>query len=131
MKMARPSGNDARDEYRILIVDDDQDFGTSLNQLIELQGYHCTVVQSPSKAIKTAEKINPQVALIDLRLGKQNGIDLIGELKEFNLDILCVLMTAYASLDIVIPAFHEGVFEFLTKPIDDNALLTVLNRCFD
>ena len=121
----------ARKEGRILIVDDDADFALSLLDVLESRGYQAAIAHDVPGGKEKAEQLNAQVALVDIRLGRDSGINLIAQLKEINPGILCVMMTAYAAMDSAIEAIHEGAYDYLQKPLDMRYLLATLDRCFE
>lgn len=120
-----------RKEGRILIVDDDTDFALSLLDVLESRGYQVAIAHDVPSGREKAEQLNAQIALVDIRLRRDSGINLIAQLKEINPDILCVMMTAYAAMDNAIEAIHEGAYDYLQKPLDMRYLLAVLDRCFE
>jgi PAS domain S-box-containing protein len=121
----------ARKEGRILIVDDDVDFALSLLDVLDSRGYQVEIAHDVPSGKKKAKRLNAQVALVDIRLRRDSGINLLALLKEVNPDILCVMMTAYAAMDNAIEAIHEGAYDYLQKPLDMRYLLTTLDRCFE
>ena len=118
-------------DRRILMVDDDRDFVDSLADILKQQGYIAKAAYSESEAKQAIKDFDAHVALIDLRLGRTSGIDLIGILKNIRPDILCVIVTAYADLDTAIDALQQGAHDYLRKPLDPRDLLATLDRCFE
>lgn len=131
MQSAKPKIIQARKEGRILIVDDDADFALSLLDVLESRGYQVEIAYDVPSGREKAEQINAQVALVDIRLRRDSGINLIAQLKEINPNILCVMMTAYAAMDNAVEAIHEGAYDYLQKPLDMRYLLATLDRCFE
>ena len=107
MNPATTSGLPA-DLRRVLIVDDDQDFADSLVDLLRPHGYSLSTVADPAQAMSACTEFDPQVALVDLRLGQSSGSDLVGRLHELNSDLLCIMVTAYAEIDSAIGALKQG-----------------------
>ena len=102
---------------RVLIVDDDVDFAEGLELLLMGEGYEIEQAHSVVEARRRLEHFNADVALIDIRLGGGDGIGLIPQLKTRRPDLLCVMMTAFASTDSVILALQRGAYDYLRKPI--------------
>jgi signal transduction histidine kinase/ActR/RegA family two-component response regulator len=127
----RPDVIGERREGRILIVDDEKDLVLVLVDILESRGYQVEVAHSVQGGQEKVEVFDAQVALLDVRLGRDSGIDLITRLKEVRPGILCVVMTAYAALDTAIEAIHRGAYDYLQKPLDMRYLLTTLDRCFE
>jgi signal transduction histidine kinase len=118
-------------EGRILIVDDDADFALSLLDVLESRGYQVAIAHDVSGGREQAQRLDAQVALVDIRLRHDSGINLIAQLKAVNPKIVCVMMTAYAAIDNAIEAIHQGAYDYLQKPLDLRYLLVTLNRCFE
>jgi PAS domain S-box-containing protein len=131
MQSEKPQIIHEHKEGRILIVDDDADFALSLLDVLESRGYQVEIAHDVPSGKEKAEQINAQVALIDIRLRRDSGINLIAQLKAINPDTLCVMMTAYAATDNAIEAIHEGAYDYLQKPLDMRYLLATLDRCFE
>ncbi len=131
MKNEKPDVTNERRAGRILIVDDDRDFALSLVDMLESRGYRVEVAHSSQSGREKAVLFEPQVALLDIRLGHDSGIDLIPHLKEARPEILCVMMTGYAAMDTAIEAIHRGAYDYLQKPLDMRYLLATLERCFE
>ena len=114
---------------RILLVDDDRDFLSSLRDLLEPEGYEVATASDPEGARRIAAEFRPDIALLDVKLGAANGIDLIPMLKERLPGISCVVMTAYAATENAVEAMRNGADDYLNKPIDPANLMRALNRC--
>jgi PAS domain S-box-containing protein len=130
----RPREPDATHEHqpgRILIVDDEVDFALILADTIAAHGYQVEVTHNASSAREKVETFDAQVALLDVRLGNDNGVDLIAPLKQSRPALLCVMITAYATMDTAIAAIHKGAYDYLQKPLDMRYLFATLDRCFD
>lgn len=123
-----------RAERRVLIVDDDQDFAGSLAALLEMEGYVIAVAHDGAGARARVEAMAaeaPGVALVDIRLGREDGVALATELGRIRPDLLVVMVTAYASVPTAIRALQAGAYDYVCKPFDPDDLLATLGRCFD
>ncbi len=116
---------------RILIVDDDRDFAESLADVLEHHGYELAVAGSADEACAKGREFDPNVALLDIRLGPSSGTELIGALRATRPGLLCVMVTAYAELDTAVESLQSGAYDYLRKPLDVHSLLAVLERAFD
>ncbi len=118
-------------ERRVLIVDDEKDFVLSLDDILESRGYRTETAHSQVMACEKISNFDAQVALLDIRLGHTNGINLIPKLKKARSGTVCVMMTAYAAVETAIKALHEGAYYYLRKPFEIDELLATLDRCFE
>lgn len=114
---------------RILVVDDDPDLLNSLSDLLRPEGFEVAVANDIESARRTAAAFEPDIALLDIKLGPDNGIDLIAPLKLQRPDLACVIMTGYADTESAVRALREGADDFLSKPVDPAILMRTLNRC--
>ena len=114
---------------RVLLVDDDVDFITSLQSMLEIEGYEVAAVNDPTAAMGRLREFNPDIALVDLRLGADNGIALTGEMIRLFPDLICVIVTAYSDTDSAIAALQSGVYDYLRKPFEAEELFAVMRRC--
>lgn len=128
-KKGEERGEDER--LKILIVDDEEDFVESLSDLLKSHGYLVETAGSVKSAEKKIESFNADVVLLDIRLGKGSGIDLLSIIKESSPLTVCVMMTAYADVNSAVEALKEGAYDYLRKPLDPMDLLTTLNRCYE
>lgn len=108
------------DGARILIVDDDVDIQDSLRDILETEGkyYLIETASSASSAKKMSADFNPQIVLLDIKLGSDSGLDLIPYMKQTFPDIICIMMTAYRDAEYAVSAVQFGADDYIFKPID-------------
>lgn len=121
----------SRENRRLLFIDDEQTVAEALKGVLELLDYQVETCNSFDVALAAIAGFKPQVVLVDLRLGPDNGLDLIKLIKETSPEIICILMTGYADTDSAIDAIRCGAYDYLRKPIKVDKLTVVLDRCFD
>jgi len=130
--MDRPApASAASSGRRVLIIDDDRDFTDSLRNLLALEGYDVETAYSLAGAFDALDRFAAEVALIDVRLGDRDGLTLVTECRQRRSNIICVIMTAYASVESAIHALQEGAYDFLCKPFYPEDLIATLERCFE
>ena len=118
-------------DYRILIVDDDLDFAASLKLILENEDYQPLMAHSEEEALESVEGNTVDLALLDIRLGQEDGINLLLKLKEIQPDILCVMVTGFGSIETAIQALRNGAYDYLRKPVNPEELLATLRRAFE
>jgi signal transduction histidine kinase len=118
-------------ERSILIVDDDADFAASLAGLLVLEGYRVVEAHDGDTALACLAREPVAVALVDVRLGTGDGIDVVRRLRKSDPDLVCVMITAYASVETAVEALQAGAYDYLMKPFHSEDLLATLNRCFE
>ncbi len=113
---------------KILIVDDNLTLLESLKLFFEEKGYNVFIHSSGLPAIKSIRDINPEVAIIDIRLPDIDGLTLIKEVKNFNIKTKFITITAYQDMETTIKAIKLGAFEYLHKPVDIEELNSIVER---
>lgn len=126
-----PQGTGSTERKRVLIVDDDEDFAASLAGLLELEGYQAIIAHDPSSARDALASCRPAVALVDVRLGIGNGVELVHAFRQQSPDLICLMVTAYASVETAVEALQAGAYDYLCKPFHSGDLLATLERCFE
>ena len=125
------TSNENQPDCQILIVDDDLDFAASLKLILENEGCQPMLAHSEEEALEIAEQNAVDLALLDIRLGQDDGIDLLLKLKEMQPDMLCVMVTGFGSIETAIQALRNGAYDYLRKPVNPNELLATLRRGYE
>src|SRR5919206_4665884 len=116
---------------RILIADDDGAIRSLLKDFLSGEGYDTVEARSGKEVLQAASASEPDLMLLDLRMPEWDGMEIMRRLKERDLTVPVVLMTAYGTSSSAIQAIQLGAFDYLTKPFElDDVLLTV-KRFFD
>ncbi len=113
----------------VLVVDDDIDFADGLAAVLELNGYGVSTAHDIAAAEAAVEKRLPDMAILDICIGTESGIDLLNRLLARYPSLPCVMATAHAELDTAIRAVKSGAYDYLHKPLHAEELLAVLSRC--
>ena len=118
------------EKMRILIVDDDLDVLASMKDVVELDIPECIieVASNVEQAKLVAKQVKPNIALLDIKLGQDSGLDLIPELKAICPDISIIMMTAYRDNKYTIKAVRFGANDYLYKPIKPDELIKTITR---
>ena len=101
----------------ILIVDDEKHTRDGLRRLLENE-YDVYVAADIAGAIDVLEREQIDILLTDLRLGNENGMTLIDRALKMPHPPICIMMTAYGSVDIAVEAMKRGAYDFVTKPLN-------------
>lgn len=130
----RPSGNYLKvmqTQAKVLIVDDDPDFGTVVTQLVELEGLAASHATNTETALATCRTQSFDVVLLDLQLGAESGLEVLRELRQGWPDLPVIVITAHGSLESAAAAVREKAFDYLGKPFPTAELLGVLRRALE
>jgi DNA-binding NtrC family response regulator len=117
-------------ETGVLVVDDDEDMAEGLAEVLQDCGLAVKVAHTREEAEEAIETFDAQIALVDIQLGKNSGLELIASLKERCPDLIVVMVTAKTDQQSAVTALRQGAFDYLNKPLHPHELLTSLDRCF-
>jgi DNA-binding NtrC family response regulator len=115
----------------LLAVDDNVEFLTLLSEKLASQGYQVEEAQDIQEALAAMTARAFDVALLDLQLAHESGIELIEKLKGISQATEIVMMSGQASVAAAVEAMRRGAFDFLEKPLDMKRLALILDRAFD
>ena len=112
---------------RVLVVDDDSEFREELIGLLGQRGHAATAVASASHAIDALEEGEFDVMFTDLRMGRESGMELLGQARAKWPRLLVVMLTGKATIETAIKALQLGAFDYLRKPVKPDQVQRVLD----
>ncbi|MDJ0710545.1 MAG: sigma 54-interacting transcriptional regulator [Woeseiaceae bacterium] len=115
-------------EGKILLVDDDPGLLRLLSIRLRAEGYDVEAVESAHKALGALRQFSPDLVITDLRMDKMDGIGLLKELQTKSPGLRVVIITAHGTIPDAVTATQHGAFGFLTKPIDKDELMSLVDR---
>jgi two-component system response regulator RegA len=113
-------------ERTLLIVDDDKSFLQRLARAMESRGFSVATAESVADGLVQVEQSPPAFAVIDMRLGDGNGIDVVSALKQRRPDARAVVLTGYGNIATAVTAVKLGAFDYLSKPADADDVVSAL-----
>ncbi|HEX4795799.1 MAG TPA: response regulator [Humisphaera sp.] len=116
---------------KFLVVDDDAIFRERLVKAIIARGMEAQGAGSGEDAIALARKIQPQAAVVDLRMPGMSGLDLVRELISVHPALQIVVLTGYGSIATAVEAVHRGAINYLQKPLDADQILAAFDKDAD
>ncbi|MBU0907981.1 MAG: sigma 54-interacting transcriptional regulator [Proteobacteria bacterium] len=108
---------------KILLVDDDTDLLSLFTIRLQSQGFDVETAESGEQALARIPLINPHVLITDLRMGEMDGMALFEAVHRMNSSLPVIVITAHGSIPDAVEATKQGVFSFLTKPVDSQKLI--------
>ena len=127
--------NNSIDKFKdksLLIVDDDNPFRERLARAMEKKGFIVSQAESVKKGIETVKQKKPAFAIVDLRLGDGNGLEVVKEIQTLNSKSRVIMLTGYGNIPTAVAAIKQGAIDYLSKPADaddvERALLADPNR---
>lgn len=112
----------------LLLVDDDPSLLKLLGMRLESRGYRVSTVESGAQALSLVEQQRPDLVLSDLRMDGMDGMALFGEIQSRHPGLPVIILTAHGSIPEAVSATRQGVFGFLTKPIDRTELFALVDE---
>jgi two-component system response regulator RegA len=112
----------------VLVVDDDRRFAITLAAALARRGYVAHVAHDAEAALATAETQKPSAAIVDLKLGSDDGLALIEPLRRAHPHMRILVLTGYASIATAVKAIKRGADDYLAKPVTAGAVAAVLER---
>lgn len=121
---------------RILIADDQVDVLEALRLLLKPEGYDIEIVSSPEDVLRSLEKREYDLVLIDLNYTRdttsgQEGLELLSKIQEIDGLIPVIVMTAWGSVQLAVEAMRRGARDFITKPWENERLLPLVRTQLD
>lgn len=115
----------------ILIIDDDTDICILLQKYLAKKGFNVDTTYSASKALEKIKEKKYNVAFCDYRLGDKDGKEVLVEIKEAHPETEVVIMTAYSDIKTAVNVIKSGAFDYITKPLIPDELLSIINKAMD
>jgi two-component system, NtrC family, response regulator AtoC len=112
----------------VLIIDDERILADSVAAYLEHHGHSTVVAFSGEDGLVRAERMSPDIAIVDVRLPGMNGLEILRRLREMLPTIEVIMVTAHASVTSAVDAMKLGAFDYVTKPVDLDELRFVVEK---
>ena len=116
---------------RILIVDDEANARAALSEILREEGYTTETAADGFKALGKLEEFTPDVVLTDLKMPGLDGIGLMEKASAALPNATFVVMTAFGTIPNAVEAVKKGAYNYLTKPLDFQALTVVVEHAIE
>ena len=120
------------EDKSLLIVDDDNPFRERLARAMEKKGFKVSQAEGVKKGLDAVKNNKPAFAVVDLRLGDGNGLEVVKEIQNSNANSRVVMLTGYGNIPTAVAAIKQGAIDYLAKPADaddvEKALLANPNK---
>jgi two-component system, response regulator RegA len=118
----------SEEALRSLVVDDDVTFADRLGAALTRRGHEVGVAYDHDGGLRVATTLDPQRAVLDLRMPGPSGLELLGRLREQHEGVQVVVLTGYGSIATAVDAMRLGAVGFLQKPVDTDGILAAFER---
>ena len=117
-------------DKNILLVEDDVNFGTILNDFLKLHSYNVTLAKNGIEGLEKFKKNDFDLCILDVMLPFKDGFTLAKEIRDLNKDVPLFFLTAKTLKDDVLKGYKLGADDYLTKPFDSDILLLKIKSIF-
>lgn len=120
-----------RKPARLLLVDDDPGLLKLLGMRLVSEGYSVVTAESGPEALRVLGREKVDLVISDLRMDKMDGLQLFSEIQKGHPGMPVIILTAHGSIPDAVAATQQGVFSFLTKPVDKDALYKAIDEALE
>jgi len=120
-----------RDERVVIVVDDDQSLRTTVGSLLRSTGLQVLTFGSVPEFLEANLPHAAGCLILDIRMPGQSGLDLQAELVSEDVRIPVIFLSGYGDVPMTVRAMKGGAVEFLTKPFDDDELLSAIRNAIE
>ena len=118
--------------YKILIADDEEDIRELLADFLETEGYECYTAKDAFDALKKFKEIGDiDLVLSDIRMPGKSGLELLGEIKEIDDDVMVVMISAVKDIESAITAMSKGAYDYASKPFKLNEVALIVKKAIE
>lgn len=113
--------------FKVLVIDDESSICTALSFALE-DNYEVFTAKDEKTALTIINEVDINIILLDLRLGDENGIEVLKKIKFVNKEIMVIMMTAFGTIESSVEAIKNGAFYYITKPINMEELDLLMKK---
>ena len=116
---------------KILVVDDEHLIRWSLEQNLKKQGYEVVTAASGEDALRIAREEQPDLVLLDIQLPGISGIEVLEKLKDYDEELVVIMVTAQGGLEIAVNAMRLGAHDYVSKPFNLDELAIIIRKALE
>ncbi|MEG5562611.1 two-component system response regulator GlrR [Enterobacter ludwigii] len=121
----------SRKPAHLLLVDDDPGLLKLLGMRLVSEGYSVVTAESGQEGLKVLSREKVDLVISDLRMDEMDGLQLFAEIQKQQPGMPVIILTAHGSIPDAVAATQQGVFSFLTKPVDKDALYKAIDSALE
>ncbi|UCH10707.1 MAG: response regulator [Fidelibacterota bacterium] len=112
----------------ILVIDDEEVIRDSCSQILAKEGLCAITAENGMIGLEKVKEVQPDVAIVDLKMPGMNGFELLGEIKELDPELIAIVITGYPNIESAVEAMKLGAYDFLPKPFAPDELRIIVRR---
>lgn len=113
---------------KLLIVDDDVNFGNTLSKVLAKKGYETTTAKDGFRALELMKENELDTVLMDIKMPAMNGVETYKKIKEIRPSTIVIMMSAFSVADLIREAVKEGVYAVIRKPFDIETIINMIEK---
>jgi len=113
---------------RILVVDDEVGIREGCRRVLVPQGFEVDVAENGPVGLRKLRESRYDVLLLDIMMPGMSGMEVLRQARQIDPDLICIIITGYATVELAVQAVREGAHDFIAKPFSADLLLQVVNR---
>ncbi|MDQ1296378.1 MAG: DNA-binding response regulator [Bacteroidota bacterium] len=113
---------------KVLLAEDDRDFGNILSQYITINGYDVALARDGRKALELFASVKPDICVLDVMMPEMDGFTLGEKIKEARPEVPMIYLTAKSLKDDIVRGLKIGADDYITKPFDPEVLILRINN---
>ena len=115
-------------KIKILLIDDESEFTSTLAERLEIRGYDAKTTDSGETGIELIQNGNFDIAILDLLMPGMSGLETLRQIKIINTALPVILLTGHGSTKEGVEGMRIGAADYLMKPLDINDLMVKINE---
>jgi DNA-binding NtrC family response regulator len=118
-------------QLKVLIVDDEERFRTTMCKLLTVRGVEAAMAASGKEAIEKLRQNPYDVIILDIRMPEMGGVQVLSEIRKIDPDAEVIIMTGYASVDTAKEIMKLGAYDYVLKPYAVDELMEKIEAAYD
>jgi two-component system response regulator HydG len=116
---------------RVLVVDDEESARSGLASLLRSERFEVDTAEDGQRGLARIEETAPDVVVTDLHMPRLDGMQLLERAREANPELVVIMVTAFSDVDTAVRAMQKGAEHYLTKPVQFDELVVVIDRALE
>jgi len=113
---------------RILVIDDELGIREGCRRVLTPLGFSVEAAENGQEGLRKVREWNPDLVLLDVMMPDITGIDLLVPIHQHDPDIVCIIITGYATVELAVQAVKRGAYDFISKPFSADNLVLAVNQ---
>jgi len=119
------------DRFRVLVIDDEIDFVETMVKRLQDRGLDAEAATGGQEGLELLEKNPPDVVVLDVRMPKMSGIEVLKEIKKKKPLTEVIMLTGHGSVEAGIQGLQLGAYNYVMKPVPFNELLSLIIQAYE